>query len=233
MTQDACPLLGVKSLGVDYGLVRTGLALTVGYEPVPLAILQETDLSKPWNTTAVCVKVMEYATSQQVHRIVVGLPLHKNGTVAEQTNLTLAFGYELTAAALQTLGPGVPVHFFDERYTSKEAAARAHSRNPGNGLYGTLDADAACIILENYYEDNAVGAHELQLPEEVRNRCLQHFERQRQERDQERRRIQQEREARVKRRKVAIARALEEERAAGTITGGGRKRKKKKKKRRK
>jgi hypothetical protein len=32
LTQDSCRLLGVKSVGVDYGLSRTGIAATVGFE---------------------------------------------------------------------------------------------------------------------------------------------------------------------------------------------------------
>ena len=262
ITQESCPLLGIKSLGVDYGLVRTGLAVTVGYQPVPLAILEQPTNSTTtpsnsssttnnataleqttcWNdaTQQVCSSVVAYAQTQQVDRIIVGLPLHKNGTVAEQTNLTLAFGSQLVRTALATLGPRVVVHFFDERYTSKEAAARAHSRNPHNtGLYGTLDADAAGIILENYYEDDGVGAHTLELPEDVRRSCLEQFERRQRREDQQRRVVQEEREAKVRRRKEAIAaaRALEEERAANQdaagagSTGNKAKRKKKKRKR--
>jgi hypothetical protein len=32
LTQDSCRLLGMKSVGVDYGLSRTGIAVTVGFE---------------------------------------------------------------------------------------------------------------------------------------------------------------------------------------------------------
>ena len=236
ITQESCPLLGVKSLGVDYGLVRTGLAVTVGYEPIPLVILQGIpDGATTWNATDVCAGVMEYAVSQQVQRIIVGLPLHKNGTIAGQTNVTLKFGAELTAMALRTLGPRVPVLFFDERYTSKEAEARAHSRNPGQGsLYGTLDAEAACIILENYYQDGGLGAHVLELPVDVRDECLRQFQLRQQEQERLRRQIQEERESRVQRRKDAMARALEEERIRSQsdepTDSRGRKAKKKKKK---
>lgn len=41
MTQDACRLLGVKSIGVDYGLARTGIAVTVGYEVRTTRMLDE------------------------------------------------------------------------------------------------------------------------------------------------------------------------------------------------
>jgi putative Holliday junction resolvase len=150
-TQESCPLLGVKSLGVDYGLVRTGIAVTVGYNPTPLQILVES------NVTRVAEMVAQIAYRERSDQIIVGLPLHKNGTEAEQTSLTRAFAAELATTVLKELGPDVRVLLFDERYTSKEAAARAHSKNPNQDLHGALDAAAACIILENYYDDNGRG----------------------------------------------------------------------------
>ena len=81
VTQESSKLLGVKSIGVDYGLVRTGVAVTVGYQPKPLAILSGL------NNTQVCEKVVEICLAEQTNRLIVGLPLHKNGTEAEQTNI--------------------------------------------------------------------------------------------------------------------------------------------------
>ena len=161
VTRDACPLLGVKSVGVDYGTVRTGVAATVGYNPKPLDILSDL------NNTEVCQSLVEICRSEQAKQVIVGLPLHKNGTEAEQTNLTRIFAAELAHHVLFELGPECPVYMWDERYTSKEAAARAHSRNPSQFLYGTLDAEAACIILEHFYNDNGKGAERVQVTEEA------------------------------------------------------------------
>ena len=161
MTRDSCPLLGVKSVGVDYGLVRTGVAATVGFNPQPLEILSDL------NNTQVCQRVVEICRAEQAKQVVVGLPLHKNGTEAEQTNLTRIFAAELANLVLYELGPDCPVYMWDERYTSKEAAARAYTKNPRQNLYGTLDADAACIILENFYNDNGEGAEQVQVSEEI------------------------------------------------------------------
>lgn len=204
ITQESCPLLGIKTLGVDYGLVRTGIAVTVGYEPQPLAIVQassdaaavlpNTATTIVSNSTApddnataaavairqmVCETVVKYAAAQQVQRIVVGLPLHKNGTTAEQTIRTLEFGQQLAVTVLSQLGPSVPIVMFDERYTSKEAAARArasYSSQSRQSLYGTLDAAAAAIILENYYQDGGVGAQTMHVqPDDVRQACLEQY----------------------------------------------------------
>jgi len=55
---------------------------------------------------------------------------------------------------------------WDERYTSKEAVARISAEAMARGeripsksdLGGELDADAACIILEDYYKELGVDA---------------------------------------------------------------------------
>jgi RNase H-fold protein (predicted Holliday junction resolvase) len=176
ITQSNCQLLGIKSIGIDYGLVRTGLAVTVGYEPKPLAILYNTNTNTS-NVTSLCQQIIQYIKSEQnVQQIIIGLPLHKNGTTSSQSTLTIQFGYQLIQHIICNFGLTKTILFFDERYTSKEAAARAHSTNPYQPLYGTLDADAACIILENYYNDNGCGEHVLHLTNTtLLDECLQYY----------------------------------------------------------
>jgi putative holliday junction resolvase len=172
-------LLGIKSLGVDYGLVRTGLAVTVGYEPTPLAILSDfntTDRHDITSRTRLCDAIVAAASAHAVSRIILGLPYHKNGTVALQTLRTVEFGLHLQYTVLRHLGPSVPVWLFDERYTSKDAARRLHARDARQSLYGNLDAAAAAILLENYYADGSVGARRMvALPETVRAACLAEY----------------------------------------------------------
>lgn len=223
-TQLSCPLLGTKSLGVDYGLVRTGMAVTVGYEPTPLGILQGFNSSE-----SLAVEIVRIAKAEGVSRIVLGMPLHKNGTIAEQTNRTLLFGQTLATRVLSEMGPDVSIALFDERYTSKEAAARAHSRDPDRYLMGTLDADAACIILESYYSDGGQGAIDIILPDDVRVSCLQQY---RCLQEMETARVQTsiaEREAKMARRKESIARFKidNENNRIGTSSQQKKKRKKK------
>ena len=226
VTQESCQLLGTKSIGVDYGLVRTGVAQTVGYEPTPVTII------KDCTNTQVCETVVATARQEQATRIVVGLPLHKNGTIAEQTNVTLVFVYELTCRALETLGPNIPVLVWDERYTSKEAKARAHSINPNTQLYGQLDADAACIILEHYYRENGKGAQQLIVPEDVYKTCMRHYRQSQLDKQSQAQTILLERERKLQQRKESIQRAqLEREQANENHNNDSKKKKKKKKKR--
>lgn len=225
VTQETYSLLGVKSIGVDYGLVRTGVAVTVGYDPKPLTIL------KDLNATEVCDAVIRCVRLEQASRIVVGLPLHKNGTIAEQTNLTLVFVAELAQKSLQELGPGVKVELFDERYTSKAAAARAHSRNPHQPLYGTLDADAACIILENYYNDNGLGAQPAHLRPDIVEESRRLYERKTMDEDARLKVVADQRVERVRRRREEIEQDKQLQAAIITRVGASKKKKKKKKKR--
>ena len=231
ITQEQCRLLGSKSIGVDYGLVRTGIAVTVGYDPTPL------DIVVGLNTSQLCHCIVQYARREQAARIIVGWPLHKNGTVAEQTNLTWTMATELAYLSLAELGPAVSVELFDERYTSKEAAARAHAQDPDRYLYGSLDAEAACIILEQYYHDNGQGRQRIPLVDDDRRTAsLQHYQTN-QEWEQERRwNATREREERMLRRKQAIARmqqmeALErQEQQDSTLPDKKKKKKRKKRK---
>ena len=155
-------------MGVDYGLVRTGLAVSRGYSSMPLLILEGT------NATTVAASVVRSCRSEGVARVVVGLPLHKNGTIAEQTNLTLDFCQELARQVLIEFGPRVPVLLWDERYTSKEAAARQNA--PRSTLQGMLDAEAAGIIIENFYAEDGEGAERVVLPDDVAIPCLEEYE---------------------------------------------------------
>jgi putative holliday junction resolvase len=181
-------LLGIKSLGVDYGLVRTGLAVTVGYEPTPLAILSDYNTTNRHDITSrtrLCEAIVAAAQAHAVSRIILGLPYHKNGTVALQTLRTVELGRDLQYTVLRHLGPSVPVWLFDERYTSKDAARRLHARDARQALYGNLDAAAAAILLENYYADGSVGARRIvALNATMRTACLVEYN--------ERLRVQQE-----------------------------------------
>ena len=225
-TQQSCELLGIKSIGVDYGLARTGLALTIGYEPRPITILSES------NATRVAQQIVRYCVSEQAQQVIVGLPLYKNGTEAPQSSITRDFASRLACLVLARLGSGVPVYLWDERYTSKEAAARLLNQNPNQNLRKTLDADAACIILENFYLENGKGAERVHVPEDMREVCLQAWNVQQQEEKKRKREESQQRSvSRTERRQGAMERArrMEEAMARDGTLGSSRKKKKKKK----
>lgn len=97
ITKTSCQLLGLKSVGVDYGLVRTGIAATVGYDPKPLNILSNL------NNTEVSKHVVALCRAEQANQVIVGLPLHKNGTESNQTTITRVFAAELAEHVIREL----------------------------------------------------------------------------------------------------------------------------------
>jgi len=120
------------------------------------------------------------------------------------------------------------VLLFDERYTSKEAAARAHSKDPNRNLQGQLDADAACIILESYYNDNGHGAELVKVDSGLYEECVKIWE---EKRIQEEKRLQEEmrdRDARTAWRKEAMERDRMTEDAASMKSNTKKKKKKRK-----
>ena len=235
--RQSSPLLGTKSIGIDYGGVRTGLAATIGYDFRPLRIVSDL------NNTDLCAEVVATVRSENAQRIVVGLPLHKNGTESERSNITRCFAEELSAAVLSNFGPDfVGVHMWDERYTSKEAKARIMSTARGRGgvlsaddLDGTIDADAACLILEHYYQNSGEGAEFVVVPDGyVRDKCLESWELAKKKQSQAKDETIRKREEALNARQLMMNRVKEMEAAASSDDDGtGKKKSKKKKKRRK
>ena len=235
--QESSPLLGTKSIGIDYGGVRTGLAATIGYDFRPLRIVSDL------NNTDLCQEVINTSKSESAERIVVGLPLHKNGTESERSNITRCFAAELSASVLSNFGPDFGgVYLWDERYTSKEAKARIMSTARGRGsirsaddLDGTIDADAACLILEHYYQNSGVGAELVEVPEGyVRDKCLDAWNIEKQRQKQAKEDTKRKREEALNARQLMMNKVKEMEAAAAAAgddgAGNNKKRKKKKKK---
>jgi putative Holliday junction resolvase len=235
----------LRSIGVDYGLVRTGVAATTsgGYSPRPLAILfgyaNSSDLSR---------SIIDLVLSERATEIVLGLPLHKNGTDSEQSAITRRFGEFLAAEARGRCGrDNARVVLWDERYTSREArsriAAECMARNrripSRDELSGELDADAACIILEQYYRDGGwVDAEVVSVEDgsDAAARCDAAYARSAEIAERVRLGMLEEREQRANARREMIDRDRASEEAAAV--GGGvdedfRDKKKKKKKRKK
>ena len=142
------PLPPGRLAGVDYGTVRIGVAITDSRQT----------LASPYeNYTRRDAKrdaefFVRLAKEERIARFVVGLPVHTHGGESQKSVEARAFGkwlHELT---------GVPVDFFDERYTSSEAeqylgAAQLTKKQ----RKARLDMLAAQIMLTAYMESLARG----------------------------------------------------------------------------
>ena len=227
----------LRSLGVDYGLSRTGIAITTGgYRPRPLAILSGL------NATQLSAAIVDYAIAEQASNVVLGLPLHKNGTDSEQSDITRAFAQELLREVRTRCGKSVDLVMWDERYTSKEAASRitaeAMARNQripsASDLETELDADAACIILEDYYKERGEEAERVAFDDPtVEAECAAAHRRNAEMEEQMRAEKMEERERGRNARREMMERVRAEEAAEGRAEEEGARRKKKRKKKKK
>lgn len=145
--RDKKPVHAGLLLAFDFGFrrigVATGQALTGTANPLTVVESKAGDVD--W--AALDRLVREWGPSA----LVVGLPLHTDGTEHELSGAARRFGRELGRRA------GLPVHFADERYTSLMAASDfAAMRREGAARRKDsrmLDALAAQRILETFLNE--------------------------------------------------------------------------------
>jgi putative Holliday junction resolvase len=131
-------------LGFDFGNRYIGVAVGQGLTGTarPLETLAASGGAPDWRRIAALVAEWRPAA------LVVGLPLTLEGNEQSISTRARAFGAELAERH------GRPVHYCDERLTSREAAARfAEQRHAGTKRRhhaANLDAMAAAIILESW-----------------------------------------------------------------------------------
>ncbi|HET6633017.1 MAG TPA: Holliday junction resolvase RuvX [Rhodanobacteraceae bacterium] len=133
-----------RYLGFDFGLRRIGVAVgqSLTASARPLRTLAAHDGVPDWQPLDALVAEWQPAA------LVVGLPLDVDGNEQPISRAARAF-----AAALASRYR-CPIHFCDERYTSREANARfVEQRRAGSKRRrdaAALDAAAAAIILETW-----------------------------------------------------------------------------------
>ena len=84
--------------------------------------------------------------------LVVGLPLNMDGSEQAQTERARRFGRQLGGRF------GLPVHWVDERLSTREARDRMERGHRGARVHRRDDDDiAAQVILEGWFEQSAQG----------------------------------------------------------------------------
>lgn len=134
--QTLAPKIAPPTLGVDYGLRRTGVCVGVGFAARPLEVIEHDE-----DADAVVARLLLLMRRERIASFVVGLPLERDGGEGAQCAVTRLFADKLAAAAAPA-----PVVLWDERFSSREAEALLAHR-PG----AALDAVAACVILDDYF----------------------------------------------------------------------------------
>lgn len=139
--------VGTRTVGVDFGLRRTGLALSSGFSPMPVAVVSSDGSADDFPRVA--ERVVQLAAAEGATQIVVGIPLNATGGEGEQAEVTRVFATLLAARAAPR-----PVFLWDERFSSAEASIRMH-QGSGAAPGEALDAVAAAVILESFFDDAA------------------------------------------------------------------------------
>ncbi|NLL63192.1 MAG: Holliday junction resolvase RuvX [Ruminococcaceae bacterium] len=127
-------------LAVDYGYVRTGLAVCDVSETLcsPAGIITESYMPK------VASKIAEICNECCVEKVVVGLPKNMDGTEGEHAEKSREL-----AAMLRELG--LTVDLYDERLTTVVAhSLLSEAETFGKKRKSAVDQVAATIILEDY-----------------------------------------------------------------------------------
>lgn len=132
-----------RILAIDYGLKRTGIAVT---DPLQLIANSLTTVA----TFEIFKFLKQYTDKEPVEIFIVGLPKNLDGKDTDATQPVLQFTKKLVAQF-----PSIPVKMVDERFTSKMAlktlidagTTKKFRRDKGN-----IDKVSATIILQEYLE---------------------------------------------------------------------------------
>lgn len=132
-----------RLLGVDFGSVRVGLAVCDA----------ERRLASPLGTWTRrgpgpdAAYLRELVAAEDICRLVVGLPVHTDGREGVKAREARAFGQWLAAVT------GLPVLFWDERFTTVEAEEHLRAAGLTNKRRRSRrDRVAAQILLQSYLD---------------------------------------------------------------------------------
>ena len=132
-----------RCMGIDYGLARVGLAISDPSRTIASP-------SKTVATEDALLHVKSLVAERGITEIVVGVPLHMDGSMSEMGEEVLSFVSQLGAIV------DVPVVTRDERLSTVEAERALNSVDSAarrrNRPKGRVDSAAAAIILQSYLD---------------------------------------------------------------------------------
>jgi putative holliday junction resolvase len=132
-----------KILAIDYGIKRTGLALSDEMEIFAFGL-------KTVDTKDLVATLKDLITKEKVGTIVLGEPKRLNNENSSTTDMVHRF-----KDLLETNFPGIPVKLIDERFTSKIAQAsllESGAKKKDRQNKALLDTISATLILQAYLE---------------------------------------------------------------------------------
>jgi putative Holliday junction resolvase len=139
-----------RVLALDVGKKRIGLAVSdeLGITAQGIATLERTRIREDLD------KLKHIATHWDAQTLLVGRPLHMNGSESRQSEYTREFAERLQRHL------GLPLIFWDERLTSVEAGRVL--RETGASLEqrkSAVDRLSAVLLLESYLANQGIERH--------------------------------------------------------------------------
>jgi putative Holliday junction resolvase len=134
-----------RVLGIDFGEKRLGLALSDESRTLasPLAVYERKDLQSDLRF------LRDLILRYQITEIVLGLPLNMDGSLGPKAQQVLEFKRALEESLK------LPVHTFDERFTTAEAERTLLEANMSRRQRkAKRDALAAVLILQGYLQQS-------------------------------------------------------------------------------
>jgi len=130
-----------RIIWIDYGIKRCGLAVT---DPLQI-IVSALDTVE---TGGLIGFLEQYLTNESVEKIVIGLPVHKDG------NFTfLKQDIDLLATKLRSKFPDITIDFADEQFSSvyaKEIILQSGIKKHKRRDKALIDKVSAVVILQRY-----------------------------------------------------------------------------------
>lgn len=156
-------LLGSRTLGLDWGSKKIGVALTAGFSQRPLGTINNPaghslNASRHRPTIDYLLGILK---AEGAVRVVVGHPLFRDGTLSPQANVTKTFARLVADRALElgiVASAEVPfVYLWDERLTSQAAKVNIKTKSFLHSC-NDIDSQAACLVLEDFYQHKGYKA---------------------------------------------------------------------------
>jgi putative pre-16S rRNA nuclease len=132
-----------RILGLDYGAVRIGLALS---DPLGLTA-QARETLAPKSKSELMRTLYALIKQNEVEAIVLGQPLNMDGSKGPKVQEVEAFAETLKQRF------SLPVHLWDERLTTRQAQSTLRETNTKTkGHKPKLDSLAATFLLQSYLD---------------------------------------------------------------------------------
>lgn len=137
-------------LGIDFGSRRLGLAVSDLDDRIALPLEPIESRGAKLDVAA----IGELVRDRGVSRVVVGMPIHMDGSRGAQAEAADRFATGLREAL------DLPVDLIDERWTTREAerALEATGRRGRRKKKAVVDSVAATVLLRTYLEQRAARA---------------------------------------------------------------------------